>query len=132
MQPQTRSFQVAMQDFFQICKSDIFKASKKPLAKMLSKCICYSFENYFAKMPKNCLCEMSYIPIYQIFFRQLCNISSRFANPISFRPVKEILPRCFECLHKTSLRHLQDVFLPNVYEGKIAVFAVFSSVVKYT
>ena len=38
-------------------------------------------ETYIAKMCKNCLCEMSYIPLYEMSFRQLCKISSRFANP---------------------------------------------------
>ena len=36
-------------------------------------------------------------------FRQLCKISSRFANLTSFRRLKDILPRCLECLDKTSL-----------------------------
>ena len=43
--------------------------------------------------------------------RLLYKISSRFANPTSFRRLKDILPRSLECLHKTSLRHLSDVFL---------------------
>ena len=72
----------------------------------------HCLENYLAKMSKNCLCEMSYIPLYEMSFRQPCKISSRFANPTSFRRLKDILPRCLECLHKTSLRHLYDVFLP--------------------
>ena len=47
---------------------------------------------------------MSYIPLYEMSFRQLCKIRSRFAYPTSFRRLKDILPRCLDCLHKTSLR----------------------------
>ena len=66
----------------------------------------HCLENHLAKMSKNCLCEMSYIPLYEMSFRQLCKISSKFANLTLFRCLKDILPRCLECLHKTSLRHL--------------------------
>ena len=66
----------------------------------------HCLENHLAKMSKNCLCEMSYIPLYEMSFRQLWKISSRFANATSFRRLKDILPRCLECLPKTSLRHL--------------------------
>ena len=62
-------------------------------------------------MSKNCLCDMSYIPLHEIPFRHLCKASSRSANPTFFRCLKDILSRCLECLHKTSLKH-QDVFLP--------------------
>ena len=54
-------------------------------------------------MSKNSLCEMSYMSIYEMYFRQLCKISSRFANPTYFRRLKVIWPRCLECFHKTSL-----------------------------
>ena len=80
------------------------------LKDILQRCFQSAFyhflENYFGKMSENCLCEMSYIPLYEISFRQPCKISSRFANPTSFRRLKDILPRCLECLHKTSLRYL--------------------------
>ena len=77
---------------------------------ILQRCIQSAFyhclENYLAKMSKNCLCKMSYIPLYEMSFRQPCKISSRFANPKSFRRLKDILRRCLECLHKTSFRCL--------------------------
>ena len=88
-------------------------------------------ENYLAKVSRNSLFEMSFIPINEMSFRQLCKISSRFANPTSFRRLKDILLRCLECLHKTSLKHLQDVFLPNgflvfpTFLGYYMLFAVF-------
>ena len=63
-------------------------------------------ENYLANVSSNCLCEISYIPLHEMSFRQLYKISYRFANPTFFRHLKDILPRCLECLHKTSLRHL--------------------------
>ena len=85
-----------MQDIFQICKSNIFQVSERLLA----------------EISENCLCEMSYIAVHEMSFRQLCKISSRFGNPTFFRCMKDILPRCLECFHKTSLRHLKDVFLP--------------------
>ena len=66
----------------------------------------HCLENHLPEMSKNCLCEMSYIPLYDMSFRQLCKISSKFANPTSFRRLKDILPRCLECLHKISLRYL--------------------------
>ena len=72
----------------------------------------HCLENHLTKMSKNCLCEISYISLYEMSFRQLCKISSRFTNPTSFRGLKDILPRCLECLHKTSLRHFSDVFFP--------------------
>ena len=71
-------------------------------------------------MSKNCLCEMCYIPLYEMPFRQLCKISSRFSNPTSFRRLKDILStRCLECLHKTSLRCL---FADNDMLYVLAVF----------
>ena len=66
----------------------------------------HCLENHLAKMSKNCLCEMSYIPQYEMSFRQLCKISSRFANPTSFRRLKDILPNRLECLRETSFRYL--------------------------
>ena len=55
-----------------------------------------------------CLKTVFYTTIWDVF-RQLCKIPSRFANPTSFRPLKDILPRCLKCLHKTFISHL---FLP--------------------
>ena len=55
---------------------------------------------------------MSFIPLYEMSFRQLCKIKifSRFANPKIFRRLKGILPRCLESLRKkffkASLRSL--------------------------
>ena len=66
----------------------------------------HCLENYLTKLSKNCLFEMSYIPLHEISFRQPCKISSTFANLTSLKRLKDILPRCLECLHKTSLKHL--------------------------
>ena len=46
---------------------------------------------------------MSYILLYEMFFRQLCKISSRFANP-------------------TSSRRQKDVFLPTEYHTFMSAF----------
>ena len=63
-------------------------------------------EKYLVKMFKNCLFKMFFISLFEMSFSQLCKISSRFANPTSFRRLKDIFPRCLECLLKTSLRCL--------------------------
>ena len=84
---------------------------KDILQRCLQSVFCHRLENCLAKMSKNCLCEMSYKPLYEMSFRQPCKISSRFANPTFFRHLKDILLRCLKCPHKTSLRHLQDIFL---------------------
>ena len=57
-------------------------------------------------MSKNCLCEMSYVPLYEMPFRQPFKVCSRFANPTSFSRQKDIMPRSLECLQKTTLRCL--------------------------
>ena len=85
---------------------------KDILQRCLQSVFCHRLENCLAKMSKNCLCEMSYKPLYEMSFRQPCKISSRFVNPTFFRHLKDILLRCLKCPHKTSLRHLQDIFLP--------------------
>ena len=64
----------------------------------------HCLENHLAKMSKNCLCEMSYIPLYEMSFRQPCKISSRFANPTSFRRLKASASS--KNIFKTSLRCL--------------------------
>ena len=60
-------------------------------------------EKCLAKMSKNCYSD---IPLYEMSFRQLYKISSRFANPTFLRRLKDILPRCLVCPHKASLRNL--------------------------
>ena len=98
-----------------IFASPTFLRRQKGIVQRCFRSVFYHcFENHLAKMSKNCLCEMSYIALYEMSFRQLCNIFSRFANPTSFMRLKDILPRCLECLHKTSLRHLEDVFFPTL------------------
>ena len=85
---------------------------KSTLQRCFEGAFCHCLENHLEKMSKNCLCKMSYIILYEMTFRQLWKVSFRFANPTSFRRLKDILPKCFDCLHKTALRHLWDVFLP--------------------
>ena len=63
-------------------------------------------KNHLVKASRNCLFKMLFVPLYEMSFRQLCKISSRFANPTSFKRLKDILPKCLECLHETSLRCL--------------------------
>ena len=99
--------------FRQLCKMSSRFANPTFLRRLkgiLQRCFqgvfYHCLENHLAKMSKNCLCEMSYIPLYEMSFRQLCKICSRFANPTSFRCLKDILLRCLECRHKTSLRCL--------------------------
>ena len=72
-----------LKDILQRCFQDVFY---------------HCHENYLAKLSENCLCEMSYI-LYELSFRQLCKVSSRFANVTSFSPLIYIL----------SLRHLYNV-----------------------
>ena len=57
-------------------------------------------------MSKNCLYEMSYIPLYEMSLKQLCKTSSRLENLTFFWRLKDISSRCLESLHKTSLRCL--------------------------
>ena len=82
----------------QICKMSSRFANPtflRCLKSILQRCFqgvfYHCLEKHLAKMFKNCLCEMSYIPLYEMSFRQLCKISSRFANPTSFRRLKDIL-----------------------------------------
>ena len=58
----------------------------------------HCLENYLTEMSKNCICKMSYTLLYEMPLRQPCKISSKFANPRSFRRLKDILPRCLACL----------------------------------
>ena len=68
-------FQTAMQDVFWICKSDIFKASQRHLAKTLSKVsFTIALKTILLRCLKRCLCRMSYIPLYEMSFRQLCKM----------------------------------------------------------
>ena len=55
-------------------------------------------ESLFYKMPqRNFLCrKMSYVALGEMFLRQLCKMSSIFANPISLRRLKGIFQRCFQ------------------------------------
>ena len=120
---------VALDEMFlrQLCKMSCRFANPtflKHLKCILQRCFqgvfYHCLENYLAKMSENCLCEMSHIPLYEMSFTQQYKISSRFLSWTSFRRLKDILPRCLECLHKTSLRHLSDVFLPTeTLEGKL-------------
>ena len=100
-------FKTAIEDVFQIYKSDIFEASKRHLRLKCFQGVIYDcLENHLAKTSKNCLFEMSFLLLYEMSFRQLQKISSRFANPKSFRCLKDILPRCLERLHQAFLRCL--------------------------
>ena len=98
MQHQMRYFSDSYASVFLICKSE--RRLKGILQRCFQGVFYHCLENHLAKMSKNSLCEMSYIPLYQMSFRQLCKIFSTFANPTSFRRLKDILPRCLECLHK--------------------------------
>ena len=91
--------------FRQLCKMSSRFANPtflRRLKDILQRCFQSVFyhclENDLTEMSKNCLCKMSYTLLYEMSLRQPCKISSRFANPRSFRPLKDILPRCLECL----------------------------------
>ena len=91
---------------FRFANPTFLKRLKDILQRCFQSVFYHRLENYLAKMYKKCICEVSYIPLYEMSFRQQCKISSRFANPTSFRHLKDTMPKCLECLHKTSLRHL--------------------------
>ena len=73
---------------------------------------CIFSEHLFLRIPldgcfwrylKNVFAKCRYIPLYKMPLRHVCKISSRFANLIFFRPLKDSLPRCLEYLHKGCL-----------------------------
>ena len=106
-------FQTVMQVSSRFANPTFLRRLKGILQRCFQSVFYHWLENYLAKISKNCLCEMSYIPLYEMSFRQLCKIRSRFAYPTSFRRLKDILPRCLDCLHKTSLRLFFSLdFLP--------------------
>ena len=124
---------VALDEIFfrQLCKMSFRFANPtflRRLKRILKRCsrdvFYHCLENYLAKMSKNCLCEMSYIPLYEMPFRQLCKISSRFAKPTLLgvwrtSRLKDILQRCLNyllnCLHTemSFCRHINQPFQVN-------------------
>ena len=89
------TFVRCLKDILQRCFQGIFTIALK---NMLLRCLNISCSDY--------LFEMCFIPLCAMSFRKLCKIFPRFANPISFRRLKDILSRSLECLHNTSLRRL--------------------------
>ena len=82
-----------MQDSLYICKSDILVCLKGILQRYFQSIFYHCLENYLVKISKNCLFELSFIHVYEMSFRQLRKISSRFAYPTFFRRLKDILHR---------------------------------------
>ena len=100
---------VSLDEMFvrQLCKmssrfgNPTFLRRLKDILQRCFQSVFYHFlENYLTEVSKNCLCKMSYTLLYEMPLRQPCNISSIFANPRSFRRLKDILPRCLECLSR--------------------------------
>ena len=49
------------------------------------------------------LSKISYVGLNEISFRQLCKMSSRFANPTFLKCPKDILQRCLDKMSKNCL-----------------------------
>ena len=56
---------------------------------------------------------MPYVAVDEMFLRQLCKMSSRFANPTFLRRVKGILQRCFQSV----FYHCLENHLANIYKN---------------
>ena len=76
-------------------------------------------------MPQIHFSKMSYVALDEMSLRQLCKISSRFANPAFLRRLKGTLQRCFQgvlyhCLEnhlaKTSKNCLCEISYISLYE----------------
>ena len=124
------SYVALEQTFFrQLCKlSSRFEDPKfsRRLKDILERCFeglfYHYFGNYLAKMSKNCFCKMSYIPLYEMSFRRLSKISSIFANPPSFRRLKDILPTFFFLLLTEQLVFSRETIKVS---GLLCLFVLF-------
>ena len=71
-------------------------------------------------MSKKHFPEMFDVAPDKMFFRQLCKMSSRFANPIFLRHLKGILQRCFQgvfyhCLENYLAKMSKNFFFKKSY-----------------